>query len=42
LATLPARRLAMPEEIALVAAYLIEDATFAVGEIISPNSGAVI
>ena len=42
LATLPARRLAKPEEIALVAAYLIEDATFTVGEIISPNSGAVI
>ncbi|CAB4341878.1 MAG: SDR family oxidoreductase [Actinobacteria bacterium] len=42
LATLPIRRLASPEEIALTAAFLIEDATFLVGEIISPNSGAVI
>lgn len=42
LATLPARRLASPQEIALTAAWLIEQGTFAVGEIISPNSGAVI
>lgn len=42
LSTLPIRRLASPEEIALTAAFLIEDATFLVGEIISPNSGAVI
>ena len=42
LGTLPIRRLASPEEIALTAAFLIEDATFLVGEIISPNSGAVI
>ncbi len=42
LETLPIRRLASPEEIALTTAFLIEDATFLVGEIISPNSGAVI
>lgn len=42
LATLPLGRLTAPEEIALVVAYLAEDATFATGEIISPNSGAVI
>ena len=42
LATLPSRGLCTPYEVALVASFLIEDATFAVGEIISPNSGAVI
>lgn len=42
LATLPSRRLAKPEEIAYVVAYLIEEGTFTAGEIISPNSGAVI
>lgn len=42
LETLPIGRLASPEEIALTTAFLIEDATFLVGEIISPNSGAVI
>ena len=42
LATLPSRRLAKPEEIAYVVGYLIEEATFTSGEIISPNSGAVI
>jgi len=42
LATLPSRRLAKPEEVALVVAYLIEEGTFTTGEIISPNSGAVI
>jgi NAD(P)-dependent dehydrogenase (short-subunit alcohol dehydrogenase family) len=42
LATLPIARLASPQEIALTVAFLIEDATFLVGEIISPNSGAVI
>ncbi|MEW2357483.1 SDR family oxidoreductase [Spirillospora sp. NPDC029432] len=39
---LPAARLSAPEEIALAAAYLIEEGTFCVGEIISPNAGAVI
>jgi NAD(P)-dependent dehydrogenase (short-subunit alcohol dehydrogenase family) len=40
--TLPARRLARPDEIARTARFLVEEATYAVGEIISPNSGAVI
>jgi NAD(P)-dependent dehydrogenase (short-subunit alcohol dehydrogenase family) len=43
LATLPARRLARPEEIAEVVRYLAgEDAAFCTGEVLSPNSGAVI
>ncbi len=42
LATLPLGRLSTPDEIALVVAYLAEEATFATGEIISPNAGAVI
>jgi 2-hydroxycyclohexanecarboxyl-CoA dehydrogenase len=42
LATLPSRGLCKPEEVALITAFLIESGTFAVGEIISPNSGAVI
>jgi NAD(P)-dependent dehydrogenase (short-subunit alcohol dehydrogenase family) len=42
LATLPLGRLAAPEEIALTVAFLVEDGTFCSGEIISPNSGAVI
>jgi NAD(P)-dependent dehydrogenase (short-subunit alcohol dehydrogenase family) len=40
--TLPARRLARPEEIAEVVRFLLEEGTFCVGEVISPNSGAVI
>lgn len=42
LATLPLGRLAVPEEIALTVAFLIEEGTFCSGEVISPNSGAVI
>jgi NAD(P)-dependent dehydrogenase (short-subunit alcohol dehydrogenase family) len=43
LATLPARRLAQPREIAEVVRYLIgADAAFCTGEVLSPNSGAVI
>lgn len=42
LATLPLGRLAAPEEIALTVAFLVEKGTFCSGEIISPNSGAVI
>ncbi len=42
LATLPLGRLCVPEEIALVVAHLVDDATFTTGEIISPNAGAVI
>jgi NAD(P)-dependent dehydrogenase (short-subunit alcohol dehydrogenase family) len=40
--TLPARRLARPDEIARTVRFLTEEATYCVGEIISPNSGAVI
>ncbi|HEV7851318.1 MAG TPA: SDR family oxidoreductase [Mycobacterium sp.] len=43
LATLPARRLARPGEIAEVVRYLVsDDAGFCTGEVLSPNSGAVI
>ncbi len=42
LQTLPTGRLSSPEEIALAAAYLVEDGTFCAGEILSPNAGAVI
>ncbi len=42
LAGLPLRRLVGPEEIALVTAFLVEDGTFATGEVVSPNAGAVI
>ena len=42
LSTLPVGRLAAPEEVARTVAFVIEDADFLVGEIISPNSGAVI
>jgi NAD(P)-dependent dehydrogenase (short-subunit alcohol dehydrogenase family) len=43
LATLPARRLARPQEIAEAVRYLVgDDATFCTGEVLSPNSGAVI
>jgi NAD(P)-dependent dehydrogenase (short-subunit alcohol dehydrogenase family) len=42
LATIPLRRLVAPEEIALTVGYLIEEATFMTGEILSPNAGAVI
>ena len=40
--TLPLRRLVVPEEVALTVAYLVEEATFMTGEIVSPNAGAVI
>ena len=42
LATLPLRRLVAPEEVALTVAYVVEEATFMTGEILSPNAGAVI
>jgi 2-hydroxycyclohexanecarboxyl-CoA dehydrogenase len=42
LETLPLGRLVAPEEIALVVAHLLGEATFATGEIVSPNAGAVI
>jgi NAD(P)-dependent dehydrogenase (short-subunit alcohol dehydrogenase family) len=41
LKTLPARRLARPAEVAAAVRYLIE-AQFCTGEVLSPNSGAVI
>ena len=40
--TLPARRLVHPDEIAVAVQYLIDDGSFAVGEVVSVNSGAVI
>jgi 2-hydroxycyclohexanecarboxyl-CoA dehydrogenase len=42
LATLPLGRLALPEEVALTVAFLADEATFMTGEVLSPNSGAVI
>lgn len=42
LASLPLRRLVAPEEVALAVAYVVEEATFMTGEILSPNAGAVI
>ena len=42
LATLPLGRLVVPEEVALVVAFLIGEGTFTTGEIVSPNAGAVI
>lgn len=40
--TLPARRLASPEEVATAVQFLVDDGSFMVGEVISVNSGAVI
>lgn len=42
LATLPLRRLVAPEEVARAVGYLVEEATFMTGEVLSPNAGAVI
>ena len=42
LTTLPLRRLGSPEEVALCVAYLIDEGGFCVGEVLNPNSGAVI
>lgn len=42
LAGIPLRRLVAPEEVALTVGYLVEEATFMTGEILSPNAGAVI
>ncbi|MFL4901978.1 SDR family NAD(P)-dependent oxidoreductase [Streptomyces sp. MMS24-I2-30] len=42
LATLPARRLGRPDEVAATVRFLLEEGTFCTGEVLSPNSGAVI
>jgi len=42
LATLPVRRLTRPEEVALCVAWLLDEGTFVAGEVLNPNSGAVI
>lgn len=42
LATIPLRRLVAPGEVARTVAYLVEEASFMTGEILSPNAGAVI
>jgi NAD(P)-dependent dehydrogenase (short-subunit alcohol dehydrogenase family) len=42
LQTLPAGRMSCAEEMALAAAYLVEDGTFCAGEVLSPNAGQVI
>jgi NAD(P)-dependent dehydrogenase (short-subunit alcohol dehydrogenase family) len=42
LATLPLRRLGSPEEVALCVAWLVDEDTFCVGEVLNPNAGAVI
>jgi NAD(P)-dependent dehydrogenase (short-subunit alcohol dehydrogenase family) len=42
LATLPTRALAEPEDVALCVDFLVRSATFATGETLNPNSGAVI
>ena len=42
LETIPLRRLVAPEEVSLAVAYVLEEATFMTGEILSPNAGAVI
>jgi 2-hydroxycyclohexanecarboxyl-CoA dehydrogenase len=40
--TLPLRRLVTPEEVALCIAFLADEGTFCVGEVLNPNAGAVI
>lgn len=42
LASLPARALAQPEDIAQAVQFLIDEGGFCFGEVISPNMGAVI
>ncbi|GAS88138.1 SDR family NAD(P)-dependent oxidoreductase [Mycolicibacterium brisbanense] len=42
LATLPAGRLCRPDEVAQVVQFLIDESSFCTGEVVSPNSGAVI
>ncbi len=42
LATLPNRRLCRPDEVAQTVLWLVDEADFCVGEVLSPNSGSVI
>ncbi|WP_219417996.1 SDR family NAD(P)-dependent oxidoreductase [Pseudonocardia nigra] len=42
LATLPLARLVRPAEVARSVAFVVEEATFMTGEVVSPNAGAVI
>ncbi len=42
LATLPNRRLCRPDEVAQTVVWLLDEADFCVGEVLSPNSGSVI
>lgn len=42
LATIPNHRLARPAEIAQTVRFLLEDGSFCVGEVLSPNCGTVI
>lgn len=42
LATLPARRLCRTDEVARTVQFLLDEADFCTGEVLSPNSGAVI
>lgn len=42
LETLPIRRLGSPEEVALCVAWLLEEGSFCIGEVLNPNAGAVI
>lgn len=42
LQTLPIRRLGSPEEVARCVAWLVDEGTFCVGEVLGPNAGAVI
>ena len=42
LATLPLRRLVTPEEVALCVAFLLDEGTFCVGDVLNVNAGAVI
>ncbi|HEY4098634.1 MAG TPA: SDR family NAD(P)-dependent oxidoreductase [Baekduia sp.] len=42
LATLPSRRLVAPAEVAEVVAFLADEGTNFVGQVVSPNAGAVI
>jgi NAD(P)-dependent dehydrogenase (short-subunit alcohol dehydrogenase family) len=42
LRTLPNGRLTRPDEIAAVVQFLLEESNFCIGEVISPNGGAVI